>query len=241
MGARYSPRLTGYKSSLPGPAPARPSSWSGGSAISSNRAKPEETRSPSSPSPAAPRATSSAGSASRSAVAGCRSTPRPSIRWRFVSSRQARRQIGRSHSPRRNRSVWSASLLRLEDPEAWPVLYRGILATPAFADEIADFLMRCSERLLSPDDLGGESRCRADWRGIPGLFPRYRQGLEETREDRLRHPSRLGGRPPGRPEGQALAEGFRYVVVDEYQDTSPAQAEMARLAGLASRQSHGRR
>ncbi|MGH8948364.1 MAG: UvrD-helicase domain-containing protein, partial [Acidimicrobiia bacterium] len=69
-------------------------------------------------------------------------------------------------------------LLRTEDPEQWPILYRGILGTPAFAGEVADFLMRCSERMLSPQDLEARATERADWRGIPGLFRRYRETLE---------------------------------------------------------------
>ncbi len=123
-------------------------------------------------------------------------------------------------------------LLRLEDPEGWPVLYRGILATPAFANEVADFLMRCSERLLSPEDLEARAAARADWRGIPGLFRRYRQRLEET--GRTDYATLLVSAVDllGRPEGQALAEQFRYVLVDEYQDTSPVQAEIARLLAL---------
>jgi ATP-dependent exoDNAse (exonuclease V) beta subunit len=36
----------------------------------------------------------------------------------------------------------------------------------------------------------------------------------------------------GRPEGQDLAGLFRYVLVDEYQDTSPVQAAIARLLAL---------
>ncbi len=34
------------------------------------------------------------------------------------------------------------------------------------------------------------------------------------------------------PDGQELAARYRYVVVDEYQDTSPVQAELARLLAL---------
>ncbi len=128
-----------------------------------------------------------------------------------------------------------AELLAAEDPDHWPVSYRGILATRGFAAEIADFLTRCSERLLSPADLETRAEERADWRGIPGLFRRYRealQGLERTDYGTLLVSA---VEMLATPKGQELAAGFRYVIVDEYQDTSPAQAE---LAGLLAA-SHG--
>lgn len=117
-----------------------------------------------------------------------------------------------------------------EDPEDWPLPYRGILDTHAFSAEVADFLLRCSERLLTPDDLAERARERADWKGLPVLYHRYLRRLEEKNRtdygvlltravDLLRS-----------EEGRRLAGGFRYVLVDEYQDTSPAQAEMAELA-----------
>jgi superfamily I DNA/RNA helicase/RecB family exonuclease len=123
-------------------------------------------------------------------------------------------------------------LLETEDPEQWPILYRGILTTSAFAGEVADFLMRCSERLLSPEDLEEKADARADWRGIPGLFRRYRQTLSHrSRTDYatllVSAVDLLSG-----PEGQELAGQFRYVLVDEFQDTSPVQAEIARLLAL---------
>ncbi len=125
-------------------------------------------------------------------------------------------------------------LLATEDVHGWPVMYRGILAAPAFAAEVADFLIRCSERLLSPDDLDERATVRPDWRGIPGLFRRYRAELEaRARTDYgtmlVSAVSLLGSE-----RGQELAGKYRYVLVDEYQDTSPAQAELARLLALPS-------
>ncbi|HEY6635591.1 MAG TPA: ATP-dependent DNA helicase [Acidimicrobiia bacterium] len=121
------------------------------------------------------------------------------------------------------------STLAEEDPGDWPVIYRPILDSQPFATEVADFLLRCSERLLTPDDLADRARERADWSGLPGLFRRYLDRLAalgrtdygvllERAVSLLRTPS-----------GTALAEAMQYVLVDEYQDTSPAQAEMAEL------------
>lgn len=122
-----------------------------------------------------------------------------------------------------------ARILATEDPQDWPIPYRGALETPAFAAEAADFLMRCSERLLTPEDLQTSASERADWRGLPGLYRRY-----------LDHLSEIGRTDYGvllasaveilRSErGETLASRYRYVIVDEYQDTSPAQAEIADL------------
>ena len=123
-------------------------------------------------------------------------------------------------------------LLQTEDPEQWPILYRGILGTSAFAGEVADFLMRCSERMLSPEDLEARATERADWRGIPGLFRRYRETLAER--GRTDYATLLVSAVGllGRPEGQDLAAQFTHILVDEYQDTSTVQAEIARLMAL---------
>ncbi len=120
-------------------------------------------------------------------------------------------------------------LLADEDPTNWPITYRGILDSPGFAAEIADFLMRCSERLLSPIDLRQQAKARADWRGIPDLFDLYRAALGESR--RTDYGTLLVSAVDllNTDEGQKLAAGYRYVIVDEYQDTSLAQATMARL------------
>ena len=116
-----------------------------------------------------------------------------------------------------------------EDPEDWPLPYRGIIDSHAFSAEVADFLLRCSERLLTPDDLEERARERADWKGLPGLYRRYLHRLVE--KDRTDYGVLLTRAVDllRSDEGRRLAGGFRYVLVDEYQDTSPAQAEMAEL------------
>lgn len=122
-----------------------------------------------------------------------------------------------------------ATLLEAEDPSAWPLIYRGILTTSGFASEVADFLMRCSERMLGPADLAGRATERADWRGLPGLFERYLSRLGEL--GRIDYGSLLvsAAHLLDSEPGRELTSGYRYVLVDEYQDTSPVQAEMARL------------
>ncbi len=120
-------------------------------------------------------------------------------------------------------------LLTEESPDDWPLTYRGILETPAFAAEVADFLMRCSERLLTPEDLARMAGERADWRGLPGLYRRYLDHLGSA--ERTDYGVLLASAVDllRSEQGRQLAGHYRYVLVDEYQDTSPAQAEMANL------------
>ncbi len=121
-------------------------------------------------------------------------------------------------------------VLSEEDPGNWPLIYRGILASQAFAGEVADFLLRCSERLLTPDDLADRAREREDWRGLPGLYARYLRHLRDI--DRTDYGVLLATAVDLLRDNET-AGGFRYVVVDEYQDTSPAQAEMVELLSAA--------
>ena len=122
-----------------------------------------------------------------------------------------------------------ADILAAEDPTAWPITYRGILGTPAFAAEVADFLMRCSERLLTPDDLEARARSRSDWRGLPGLFRRYLAHLITTGRTDYGTLLTTAVDLIETDVGRDLVGRFKYVLVDEYQDTSPAQAKLARL------------
>jgi superfamily I DNA/RNA helicase/RecB family exonuclease len=120
-------------------------------------------------------------------------------------------------------------VLAEEDPADWPVAYRGILNSHVFSAEVADFLLRCSERLLTPADLGKRAGERADWRGLPGLYSRYQTRLSDT--DRTDYGALLANAVDilSGDRGREIAGQFQYVLVDEYQDTTPAQAAMARL------------
>lgn len=122
-----------------------------------------------------------------------------------------------------------AGVLSSENPDDWPPIHREILKTPAFAAEVADFLMRCSERLLNPDDLVARADERTDWRGLPGLYRRYLEHLR--RVERTDYGVLLASAVEllDSEQGRELAGRYRYVLVDEYQDTSPAQAAIANL------------
>lgn len=123
-----------------------------------------------------------------------------------------------------------AELLAAEDPAAWPLTYRGLLATRAFADEVTDFILRAAERLIGPDDLAAMDR--DDWRALPGFLRRYRAAL--VARGRIDYGS-LQVEAVALLDDPAVAatvaSAFRYVLVDEYQDTTVAQARIVeRLA-----------
>jgi superfamily I DNA/RNA helicase/RecB family exonuclease len=128
-----------------------------------------------------------------------------------------------------------AKVLSARDPEEWPLTYRGILGSPAFASEVADFMMRCSERLLTPDDLAVLAEQRADWRGLPGLYRQYLAELEATGRTDYAVLMATAVRQLSEPDGEAVSARYRYVLVDEYQDSTPAQAEFARLLSRVHR------
>ncbi|HSL81711.1 MAG TPA: ATP-dependent helicase, partial [Thermoanaerobaculia bacterium] len=129
-----------------------------------------------------------------------------------------------------------ADLLAGEDPPDWPVLYRGMLGTPSFADEVADFVLRCREQLVDPAGLAARAAERPEWRALPAFLERYLQELR--RRGRIDYGSLqaaavdLLGDPAVR---DAVAARHPYVLVDEYQDTTVAQARLLERLTLPHR------
>ncbi len=116
-----------------------------------------------------------------------------------------------------------AEVLATEKPSAWPLTFRDLLHVPAFADEIADFILRAAEHLT--DGAAIAAMERDDWRALPAFLERYRTTLvDRNRIDygtlqveaiRLLEDSEVQA---------AISECIRYVLVDEYQDSTIAQA-----------------
>jgi superfamily I DNA/RNA helicase len=127
-------------------------------------------------------------------------------------------------------------LLAKEDPTDWPVPLSALLGSSTLAAEIADFLLRCQERIVDPEGL---ERLAADWdrwRALPRFMERY---LAELRaRNRLDYGSILA-RATSLLEDEgvrhAVARQFRYVLVDEYQDTSAAQARLLEMLSAEHR------
>ncbi len=127
------------------------------------------------------------------------------------------------------------SMLADEDPSAWPVLFRGLLDTTTFAEEIADFMLRCSELLITSKDLAGFQR--DDWRALPAFMTTYRSAvLDENRIDYGTLQTSAVEALSHHPTLAEVVDRYRFVLVDEYQDTTVAQAKL--LQELVSGGSH---
>ncbi|MGI9667391.1 MAG: ATP-dependent helicase [Acidimicrobiia bacterium] len=124
-----------------------------------------------------------------------------------------------------------ARLLELEDPQEWHGAFRGVLTSTAMAANVTDFILRNHEQLGSSESVAAIGRDQ--WKGLPEFLDRYNSELRTT----------------GRIDyGLVMAEALRlvntspevasfdYIVADEYQDTSPVQAQL--LTALARSSTH---
>ncbi|MFH1329810.1 MAG: ATP-dependent DNA helicase [Actinomycetota bacterium] len=124
-----------------------------------------------------------------------------------------------------------ADLLAAEDPALWPLPFRGLLRTHTLAGEVADFVLRCQENLVGPAALAVRAQGRADWRALPGFLERYRAALADRgRIDYGTVQAAAVDLLDAPAVAEAVADQFRYLLVDEYQDTTVAQARL--LQGL---------
>ena len=117
-------------------------------------------------------------------------------------------------------------LLSRTDRSEWPPNMRGLLGTSTFAGDTTDFILRCLERNIDPDELERRAAARPQWRALPGFYRAYLAELELR--DRTDYGSLLLQTLAALedPEVRDLVNA-RFVIVDEYQDTSPAQAALA--------------
>jgi len=118
-------------------------------------------------------------------------------------------------------------LLSSEDAGHWPLPFRGLLTTNSFAREVTDFLLRCQEQLIQGPQLADLARDRSDWTGLPEFLVRYEQTLRDR--NRIDYGTLLG-RAVGVLSHEDIADSvgdqYRYVLVDEYQDTTNAQVQL---------------
>ena len=116
-------------------------------------------------------------------------------------------------------------LLATETPERWSPAYRGLLTSRSFADEVTEFLLRCREQLIGPEDLRAKAATRADWRGLPDFLERY--DAELRARPRIDYGTLMSDAVRLLADKHVRAQTdaqYRYVLVDEYQDTTAAQA-----------------
>ena len=118
-------------------------------------------------------------------------------------------------------------LLTTEDVNRWPLPFRGLLATNSFAREVTDFLLRCQEQVIDGPQLAELARARSDWKGLPEFLIRYEQMLQER--NRIDYGTLLVRAVQILDQTdveRAVGNQYRYLLVDEYQDTTNAQVRL---------------
>ena len=125
-------------------------------------------------------------------------------------------------------------LLASDPPGRWPPPFDRLLDTRTLAAEATEFILRSRERLLGPRRTAALCAEREAWSALPAFVARYDRELD--RLGRIDYGTLLGkavevlGR---RRVSEEAARQHRYLLVDEYQDTTLAQAAL--LRGLTRR------
>jgi len=123
----------------------------------------------------------------------------------------------------------------------WPARLRPALGTRGFAAELRDFLLRAAERGLDGSALArlGRQRGRDDWAAAGGFLDRYaaRFDLAPVPAYDYAEIVRIAGRLLGRAAiRERERQAYDVVLVDEYQDTDPAQEELLRALAADGRE-----
>ena len=124
-------------------------------------------------------------------------------------------------------------MLREERPQDWPS-YRRLLDVRGFAQQVADFVLRAQERLVSPEDLDAlvDRSGRDAYREIAGFYRRY---LDAQRlEGRTDHAGLLRNAVGLLQRDLHDEEAYRHVLVDDYQDATHATEAIVRALGRAA-------
>ncbi|MFC6148152.1 ATP-dependent helicase [Mumia xiangluensis] len=118
---------------------------------------------------------------------------------------------------------------------AWPARLGPALRTRGFAVELERLMTRTRALGLDPVDLAaaGAAAGRTDWGAAAEFFEEYLDVLDAQNLIDYAELVHRAGIVAADPEHQpTLRDRFRFVIVDEYQDTDPAQVAMLRaLAG----------
>ena len=121
-------------------------------------------------------------------------------------------------------------LLAAEHPLDWQV-WGDRLRDRAFVDEVADFCLRVSQRLLGPEDLEAIASHQPDWGDVVRFYRKYQAALE--RQCRVDYAGLIAAAVQMlRQDGSlrdALRRRFPHVLVDEGEEMSRAQQELLRL------------
>ena len=126
-------------------------------------------------------------------------------------------------------------LLRAQQPLDWPT-WGDRLGDRAFVDEVADFCLRVTQRLMTPADLEELAAHRPEWREVTRFYDVYRQAL--LREARLDYAGLIAV-TVRMLEGDTelrdrLRQRFPHVLVDEAEELSRAQRHLLRQLEVAN-------
>ncbi len=120
-----------------------------------------------------------------------------------------------------------SELLASEPATNWQKQFRALLGSRTFAGDVTDFLLRARERRLGSDDIRAMLDDHPDWAGLPDFIDRYHAEL--PKRGRIDYGTLLDTAISVLADERVstdIAAQYRYVLVDEYQDTSPAQAAL---------------
>jgi superfamily I DNA/RNA helicase/RecB family exonuclease len=119
----------------------------------------------------------------------------------------------------------------------WPRRLHETLRTRGFAEELRDFILRAGERGLGPEDLVGLGRVkgRDDWYAAGRFLHRYDERFDVDpvmAYDYAELVRAAAGLLTLEDVRRREREAYDIILVDEYQDTDPAQEHLLRqLAG----------
>ena len=150
---------------------------------------------------------------------------------RAVVEEHSRMLVGSAHppmvltTPEQIRFV--RETLAEESPGDWPLLYRRMLGTRTLAEELADFMLRCGERRVTPEELAAQALTRPAWAALPGFYQRYLERLRREGKTDYTGLLLLCNRALGVTDiGKATAARFPFVLADELQEATVVQTEI---------------
>ena len=129
-----------------------------------------------------------------------------------------------------------SELLSAEPPDQWHPALRKLLGSRTLAAEVTEFILRAREGMLTTSELLRRSAERDYWAALPAFVASYDAAL--ARINRLDYGTLLTRVIMVLETEEALEtirEQYRYLLVDEYQDTTPVQATLLRVLSRRNR------
>lgn len=122
----------------------------------------------------------------------------------------------------------------------WHPQLAGVRKNSGFAEEMTDFLTRCQERMITPKLLEDLVTQRPDmptrWRSLPYFYQLYLNTLFQNNQVDYGGLLIRAVELVKQPEiADDMAQQYRYLLVDNYHDTSPTQAELLRCLSTSHR------